>query len=45
MGRGHNHEHEHMAAHMHMTELRKAQPGDAAKAQEVVDQARPALEK
>src|SRR5579864_3092529 len=46
MGRGHNHEeHEHMAAHMHMSELRKTQPGDAAKAQQVVDQARPALEK
>src|SRR5258707_3023652 len=46
MGRGHHHEeHEHMAAHMHMTELRKAQPGEAAKAQQVVDQARPALEK
>ncbi|HVG90711.1 MAG TPA: hypothetical protein VNB54_04400, partial [Alphaproteobacteria bacterium] len=46
MGRGHSHEeHEHMAAHMHMTELRKAQSGDTAKAQQVVDQARPALEK
>ena len=46
MGRGHSHEeHEHMAAHMHMSELRKAQPGDPAKAQQVVDQARPALEK
>src|SRR6476646_4688175 len=46
MGRSHNHEeHEHMAAHMHMTELRKAQPGDPAKAQQVVDDARPALEK
>ena len=46
MGRGHNHEeHEHMAAHMHMTELRKAQSGDAAKAQQVVEEARPALEK
>ncbi|HLY97999.1 MAG TPA: hypothetical protein VKT33_02935 [Candidatus Angelobacter sp.] len=46
MGRSHNHEeHEHMAAHMHMTELRKAQSGDSAKAQQVVDQARPALEK
>jgi hypothetical protein len=46
MGRGHSHEaHEHMAAHMHMSELRKAQPGDAAKAQQVVEQARPALER
>jgi hypothetical protein len=42
----HNHEdHEHMGAHMHMSELRKAQPGDAAKAQQVVEEARPALEK
>jgi len=46
MGRGHSHEeHEHMAAHMQMTELRKAQSGDAARAQQVVEQARPALEK
>src|SRR5689334_13980319 len=46
MSRGHNHEdHEHMGAHMHMSELRKAQPGDSAKAQQVVDQARPALAK
>jgi hypothetical protein len=45
MGR-HSHEgHEHMAAHMHMSELRKAQPGDSAKAQQVVDEARTALEK
>jgi hypothetical protein len=36
---------EHMGAHMHMTELRKAQPGDAAKAQAVADQARQALER
>jgi hypothetical protein len=45
MGGMHHHEHEHMAAHMHMTELRKAQAGDSAKAQQVVEQARPALEK
>ncbi len=46
MGRGHSHEeHEHMAAHMHMSELRKAQPGDPAKAQQVVEQARTALER
>ena len=46
MGGMHHHEdHEHMAAHMHMTELRKAQAGDSAKAQQVVDEARPALEK
>jgi hypothetical protein len=42
----HHHEgHEHMGAHMHMTELRKPQPGDEAKAQQVVDEARPALER
>jgi hypothetical protein len=46
MGHGHNHEeHHHMAAHMHMTELRPVHAGDAAKAQQVVEQARPALEK
>jgi hypothetical protein len=46
MSHGHHHEdHEHMAAHMRMTELRKPQPGDAAKAQQVVDEVRPALEK
>jgi len=46
MGRSHNHaEHQHMAAHMHMSELRQVQAGDSAKAQQVVDQARPALEK
>jgi hypothetical protein len=45
MSHGHHHEgHEHMGAHMHMTELRKPQPGDAAKAQEVAEQARQALE-
>ena len=46
MGRGHNHEeHQHMAAHMHMTELRQTSAGDSAKAKQVVEQARPALEK
>ncbi|MGZ4879275.1 MAG: hypothetical protein ACXVIO_13950, partial [Candidatus Angelobacter sp.] len=46
MGRGHHHEdHEHMAAHMHMSELRQVQAGDSARAQQVVEQARPALEK
>ncbi|HZU32209.1 MAG TPA: hypothetical protein VFB79_13915 [Candidatus Angelobacter sp.] len=46
MSHGHDHEeHEHMGIHMHMTELRKVQPGDAAKAQEIVNEARPALEK
>ena len=41
----HGHDHVHMAGHMHMSELRKPQPGDAAKAQEIVEEARPALEK
>jgi hypothetical protein len=46
MGRGHSHEeHQHMAAHMHMTELRQTHAGDSTKAQAIVDQARPALEK
>jgi hypothetical protein len=46
MSHGHHHEgHEHMGAHMHMSELRKPEPGDAAKAKQVVDEARPALEK
>lgn len=45
MGRGHHHEeHVHMAAHMHMTELRKLEKGDSAKAQQVAEQARQALE-
>src|SRR5262249_8751920 len=43
---GHHHEdHDHMGAHMHMSSLRDPQPGDAEKAQEVVDQARQALER
>ena len=46
MSHGHHHgEHEHMAAHMHMSELRKPRSGDAARAQQVVDEARPALER
>ncbi len=45
MGHRHHHEeHEHMGAHMHMTEMRKPQTGDAAKAQAVAEQARQALE-
>jgi hypothetical protein len=45
MSHGHHHEgHEHMGAHMHMTELRKPEPGDAAKAEQVAEQARQALE-
>lgn len=46
MSHGRHHEdHEHMGAHMRMTELRKPEPGDAAKAAEVVEEVRPALEK
>jgi hypothetical protein len=44
MGHGH-HDHQHMAGHMHMSDLRKPQPGDAARAEQVVEEARPALEK
>ncbi len=45
MSHGHHHEgHSHMGAHMHMTALRKSQPGDSAKAQAVADEARGALE-
>src|SRR5262245_12607803 len=45
MSHGHNHEgHEHMASHMYMSALRDPQPGDAEKAQKVVDEARAALE-
>jgi len=44
MGHGH-HDHEHMGAHMHMTALRDPQPADADKAEKVVEQVRPALEK
>jgi len=41
----HHHEgHHHAGSHMRMTALRKPQPGDAAKAQTVADQAREALE-
>ena len=41
-----SHEHHHeMGPHMHMSALRDLQPGDEQKAQEVVDQARLALEK
>jgi hypothetical protein len=43
---GHHHEdHEHMGAHMHMSTLRDPQPGDAERAQKVVDQSREALER
>ena len=41
-----SHEHHHeMGPHMHMSNLRDLQPGDERKAQEVVGQARQALEK
>src|SRR6266852_2705918 len=46
MGHGHHHDdHDGMAAHMHMTDLRKVQPGDQEKAQKIVEQARQSLEK
>jgi hypothetical protein len=46
MSHGHHHEdHEHMGAHMYMSALRDPQPGDQEKADEVVKQARQALEK
>ncbi len=45
MSHHHHEDHEPMGAHMRMTELRKPQPGDAARAQQVVDEVRPALEK
>lgn len=45
MSHGHHHDdHEHMGAHMYMSALRDLQPGDQEKAQQVVDQARQALE-
>src|SRR5215469_3060478 len=41
-----SHEHHHeMGPHMRMSSLRDLQPGDEKKAREVVDEARPALEK
>ncbi len=40
-----SHDHHHMGAHMYMSPLRDLQPGDQAKAQTVVDQARVALER
>ena len=45
MSRGHHHDHQHMSAHMFMSTLRDPEPGDAAKAQQVVEQAREALER
>lgn len=40
----HQHHHE-MGPHMHMSALRDPQPGDEQKAEKIVEQARPALEK
>src|SRR5260370_40562183 len=40
-----SHGHHHMGAHMQMSALRDPQPGDQEKAQTVVEQARPALER
>jgi len=45
MSRGHHHDHQHMSAHMFMSTLRDPETGDAAKAQQVVEQAREALER
>lgn len=46
MSHGPHHEgHDHMGPHMHMSALRSTEAGDAEKAQQVVDQARQALEK
>lgn len=41
----HHHDHEHMDAHMHMSALRDPHPGDRERAQKIVEQVRPALEK
>ena len=41
----HHHDHEHMDAHMHMSALRDPKPGDRERAQKIVEQVRPALEK
>jgi hypothetical protein len=41
----HHHDHHEMSGHMKMSALRDPQPGDAKKAQKVVEQARQALEK
>ena len=41
----HHHDHEHMDAHMHMSALRNPLPGDRERAQKIVDEVRPALEK
>lgn len=41
----HHHDHHEMGAHMLMSQLRDPQPGDAAKAGKIVEQARVALEK
>lgn len=44
MGHAHDHEH-HMGVHMHMSTLHPANAADTARAQEIVDKARTALEK
>jgi G3E family GTPase len=41
----HHHDHEHMDAHMKMSTLREPRSGDRERAQKVVDQLKPALEK
>jgi G3E family GTPase len=45
MSHGHHHDHEHLDAHMHMSTLRDRKPGDRERAQKVVDQVKPALER
>lgn len=40
-----SHHHHEMGPHMHMSALRDPQPGDQQRAQAIVDQARPALER
>ncbi len=41
----HHHDHEHMDAHMKISALREPRSGDRERAQKVVDQLKPALEK
>ena len=40
-----HHHHDHMDAHMHMSILREPQPGDHARAEKIVEEVKPALEK
>lgn len=45
MSDGHHHDHEHMDSHMRLTALRDLRPGDRERAEKIVEQVRPALEK